>query len=149
MEKIIHGTYINQGEDLSEVLKVRETIFGTGVDERDPEAINILVSLIEDAEDKGVVIGCGRLNFDIENFRFYIDNVGILPEYRRNGYGEFALRTLVDKVNQCGAPKVSLEKQKLDSEEAKTFFTKMFFTQDAEDENFLSASVDAFHTCCH
>lgn len=149
MEKIIHGKYINQGEDLSEVLKIRKEIFGREADERDPEAVNILVSLMDKAGDPGVQIGCGRLNFDVENFRFYIDELGILKPYRNSGYGEFALRTLVDKVNQCGAERVYVEKDRIDSEEAETFFRKMFFTPCQEEEDFLSAPIDAFHTCCH
>lgn len=149
MELMIHGKYINQGEDLSEVLKVRQEIFSAAQDEKDPEAINILVSLIADAKDEGTVVGCGRLNFDMEAFRFSIDYLGIKEEFRHNGYGEFALRTLVDKVNQCGADKVFVEKDLIRTEEAASFFEKMFFTQCEEDERFLSAKIDSFHTCCH
>lgn len=144
---MIHGKYISQGGDLTEVLKVRKEIFGAEADERDPDAVNILVSLVENAQDAGTVVGCGRLNFDLDHFRFYIDRVGILEKYRRNGFGEFALRTLVDKVNQCGAEKVYVEKAAVTNKEAESFFRKLFFQED--EENFLSASIDAFHTCCH
>lgn len=149
MDIMIHGKYLNQGEDLTAVLKLRREIFGVGEDARDPEAINVLVSLEKDASDSGIPIGCGRLNFDLENFRFMIDSLGILEDFRRNGYGEFALRTLVDKVNQCGAEQVYIEKDLLKSEEAKKFFEKMFFAPSEEDESLLSAKIDSFHTCCH
>lgn len=149
METMIHGKYINQGEDLSSVLRIRREIFGTEADEKDPEAVNIIVSLIETAEDSGTEIGCGRLNIDLENFRFIIDMLGILEDFRHKGFGEFALRTLVDKVNQCGADRVYLEKKSIQSAEAERFFRKMFFEQDPEEEGFLSAPVCAFHTCCH
>ncbi|MBR3308391.1 MAG: GNAT family N-acetyltransferase [Lachnospiraceae bacterium] len=149
MELMIHGKYINQGEDLNEVLKMREEIFSVGGDEKDPDAINILVSLEADAADEGVLIGCGRLNFDLDAFRFSIDFVGIREEFRRNGYGEFALRTLVDKVNQCGADKVYVEKELVQTEEAEHFFKKMFFVPCEEDDRFLTAKIDSFHTCCH
>lgn len=146
---MIHGKYINQGEDLNEVLKMREEIFSVGGDEKDPDAINILVSLEADAADEGVLIGCGRLNFDLDAFRFSIDFVGIREEFRRNGYGEFVLRTLVDKVNQCGADKVYVEKELVQTEEAEHFFKKMFFVPCEEDDRFLTAKIDSFHTCCH
>ena len=149
MDIMIHGKYINQGGDLTEVLKMRQEIFGTGEDARDPDAISILVSLERDADDPGIPIGCGRLNFELENFRFIIDSLGILADFRRNGYGEFALRTLVDKVNQCGAEQVYIEKDLLQSEEAEKFFRKMFFAPAEEDARLLSARVDSFHTCCH
>ncbi|MBR3242470.1 MAG: GNAT family N-acetyltransferase [Parasporobacterium sp.] len=150
MEKIIHGKYINQGENLSQVLKIRKEIFGREEDEKDPLAVNLLVSLLEDSEDSGTIIGCGRLIFDLENFRFLIDEIGISESVRRRGYGEFALRALVDKVNQCGAEKVYVESEKLSSPEAEKFFRKMFFKEDPEEgAGFLSAPIDAFHTCCH
>lgn len=148
MEQIIHGKYLNQGEDLTQVLKMRKEIFGREEDGKDPMAVNLLVSLLEKAGDPGEDIGCGRLVFDLENFRFFIDEVGILADRRRRGYGEFALRALVDKVNQCGADRVFVEREKICSEEAEQFFRKLFFEEDA-DERFLSAPVDSFHTCCH
>lgn len=149
MAMMIHGKYINQGEDLSEVLRMREAVFGCGADEKDPEAINIVVRLVEEAKDAGETIGCGRLNFDINAFRFSIDYLGILEPFRHNGYGEFALRTLVDKVNQCGAEQVFLEKAQIKNEEAERFFRKMFFEPSEEDERFLTAKITSFHTCCH
>lgn len=149
MELMIHGKYINQGEDLSEVLKVRQEIFSAAQDEKDSDAINVLIRLVADAKDEGIIVGCGRLNFDLEAFRFSIDYLGIKEDFRHNGYGEFALRTLVDKVNQCGAEKVYVEKDLIRTEEAKRFFKKMFFTQSEDDERFLSAKIDSFHTCCH
>lgn len=150
METMIHGKYISQGEDLTEVLRIREAVFGAGEDERDADAINILVSLEESAGDEGTPIGCGRLNFDLDHFRFYIDRLGILEEYRKNGYGEFTLRALVDKVNQCGADHVCVEKDIVIGETAERFLKKMFFTSGEGDEaSFLTAQITSFHTCCH
>ncbi|MBR2696738.1 MAG: GNAT family N-acetyltransferase [Parasporobacterium sp.] len=149
MDKMIQGRYLNQGEDLSEVLKIREEIFGAGSDEKDPEAVNLLVSLLDDSGDQGTRTGCGRLRMDIENFRFYIDYLGILEPFRRKGLGEFALRALVDKVNQCGADRVFMERDLIRTEEAENFFKKMFFVPWPEDERFLTAEITSFHTCCH
>ncbi len=148
METMIHGKYVGQGEDLSEVLPVREAIFGVREDEKDSDAINLLVSLEEDASAPGTLIGCGRLKLDLAQFRFEIDYLGIEEPFRKKGFGEFALRALVDKVNQCGADRVYIRKADLKTEEAERFFRKMFF-EPAEDETFLCAKIDSFHTCCH
>lgn len=148
-ERMIRGQYLNQGEDLSSVRKLRTEIFGAGEDEKDPEAVNLYVSLIEGAEDKGIPVGCGRLTLDPEVFRFTIDRVGILEAYRKNGYGEFALRALVDKVNQCGADRVYIREKDLQTEEAERFFRKMFFAPDAENAGLWCAKIEDFHTCCH
>lgn len=147
-EKLIHGKYTGQGEDLSDVIKVRREIFGCGEDDADKDAVNLLVSLKDNARDTGEVVGTGRLLLDIDRFMFFIDFVGIIPEARRRGYGEFALRALVDKVSQCGAEKVYIEKEKINSSEAQVFFERMFFTPD-EDERYLSAVISSFHSCCH
>ena len=148
METMIHGKYVGQGEDLSEILPVREAIFGVREEEKDKDAINLLVCLEENAAEDGTPIGCGRLNLDLAEFRFEIDSLGIKEEFRKNGFGEFALRALVDKVNQCGADCVYIRKADLKTEEAERFFRKMFF-EPAEDEAYLCAKIDSFHTCCH
>ena len=185
---MIHGKYINQGEELTDVLKVRQLSLCDAIenvrdeaDELDVLAVNILVDLpvekmkaagtiagtsttdglingvgisttdglingvgtnsIDDAgslktvsagvDGKPVLyMGCGRILCDIEKFRFYIDQVGILPEFRNHGFGEFALRMLVDKANVCGAQKVWLKlPEKWVNEEAKERAVK-FFTGD-------------------
>ncbi|MCQ2530953.1 MAG: hypothetical protein MJ086_06830 [Lachnospiraceae bacterium] len=181
---MIHGKYINQGEELTDVLKVRqlslcdaiENISGEA-DELDGLAVNILVDLpLEDAgaadaaggtgvtgvgvgaSTDGPVnkaletakineygkqvlcMGCGRILCDIDRFRFYIDQVGILPGLRNHGFGEFALRMLVDKANLCGAQKVWLKlPEQWASEEAKEralkFFTGMHFKFEAYEED--------------
>lgn len=145
---MIRGQYINQGEDLEPVLRLRKEIFGSGTDESDPEAVNIFVSLIESADEEGIPVGCGRLNLDMENFRFTVDQVGILTQHRKNGYGEFTLRALVDKVNQCGAERVFIRTADLQTEDAERFFRKMFF-RPCEEEGFWAAEIDSFHTCSH
>ena len=148
MEAMIHGKYVGQGEDLSGILKVREAIFGVREEEKDNDAINLLVSLEENAETNGTPVGCGRLNLDLAEFRFVIDYLGIAEPYRKNGFGEFALRALADKVNQCGADRVYIRKADLKTEEADRFFRKRFF-EPAEEEAFLVAKIASFHTCCH
>jgi len=194
---MIHGKYINQGENLTDVLLVRQLSLCEGIsggecdstsmiDELDPLAVNILVDIpveedsfetsIGEAFENGneasedaldgprVNIGCGRILCDVDHFRFYIDQMGIIPQYRHQGYGEFALRMLVDKANICGADKVWLKLPACWNEEAgcslsskcrsraMSFFTKMKFVPaenpDATGE-WMVANISDFHNCCH
>ena len=156
---MIHGKYINQGEDLTDVLKVRQLSLcdaqmNTAKDALDSEAVNILIDLQEEEGAGGdAFIGCGRILCDVEQFRFYIDQVGIIPAFRKKGYGEFALRMLVDKANLCGAKQVWI---KLPEEwdlsdpshaDALQFFKGMHFT--FVTEKWMAAEIDDFHSCCH
>ena len=156
---MIHGKYLNQGEDLTDVLKVRQLSLcdaqmNTGRDALDDEDVNILVDLVDEPDVKnGTYIGCGRILCDVEQFRFYIDQVGILPAFRKKGYGEFALRMLVDKANLCGAKQVWV---RLPDEwdlsdpahaDALKFFETMHFT--FVTDRWMAAEISAFHSCCH
>ncbi len=219
---MIHGKYINQGEELTDVLKVRQLSLCDAMenirpeaDDMDPMAVNILVDLpletlagidlekygqligdaseleeddaelcdgAEDVADeeacadaelcacaegageastgdiagacansapgkvksaaggkKVLYMGCGRILCDVDRFRFYIDQVAVLPELRKQGFGEFALRMLVDKANICGAQKVWLKlpetwASKEAEAQAMKFFTGMHFKPEAYDE---------------
>lgn len=149
MSMMIHGKYINQGENLGQVLQLRKQIFAAGEDAKDADAVQVLVSLVDNDTNAETYIGCGRLILDMDAFAFVIDYVGILADFRRNGYGEFALRALVDKVNQCGADCVYIDMQALASEEAKAFFTRFFFRESEQDPGVMRALVSDFHTCNH
>ena len=76
---MIHGKYINQGEDLTDVLKVRQLSLcdaqmDPAEDALDPEAVNILVDLKDELEEgTDPFIGCGRILCDVEQFRFYME----------------------------------------------------------------------------
>jgi N-acetylglutamate synthase-like GNAT family acetyltransferase len=98
-------------------------------------------------------IGCGRILCDVEQFRFYIDQIGIVPAFRKKGYGEFALRMLVDKANLCGAKQVwvklpdAWDLSDPAHDDALRFFKTMHFEQVTD--KWMAADIDAFHSCCH
>lgn len=156
---MIHGKYINQGEDLTDVLKVRQLSLcdaqmDPAEDALDPEAVNILVDLKDELEEgTDPFIGCGRILCDVEQFRFYIDQIGIVPAFRKKGYGEFALRMLVDKANLCGAKQVwvklpdAWDLSDPAHADALRFFKTMHFEQVTD--KWMAADIDAFHSCCH
>ena len=97
-----------QGKDsLNDVLKIRNKIFieemnlgYNGIsDIYDDFAFNVV--LYDDDE----AVGSGRLLF--KNGRYFIDNVGVLKEYRGNHYGDLIVRMLVRKAVNMGAENTS------------------------------------------
>lgn len=83
-------TKIKPGEDLSEVLPVREEIFGYGEDDLDEYGINILLK--KDGEAAAV----GRILLDPENDRIIIDQIGVRENLRGQGIGTETLDCLMD-----------------------------------------------------
>ena len=144
---MIHGKYIGQGGDLSEVKALREEIFGSGMaesydlhEEADPMALNAVI------DEDGKNVGTGRLVFDIIEDKFYVDNIGILEEYRGKQYGEFTLRMLADKADQCLAKEIWAEVPK----SAENFFKRLFFKPLGNNGDMITmnAQIADFHTCC-
>ncbi len=163
---MIHGKYLGQGEDLTAVKKIRNEVFsGTGYnlrEELDSLALNVIVDTDEYsavscgkeencAKDETakksaetVFAATGRLLLDIENDRFYADNICVLKEYRRRHYGEFVLRMLADKACECMAEFLWAE---VSVNTAKPFFKKMFFEE--YEGNLMRARLEDFKVCCH
>lgn len=164
---MIHGKYIGQGEDLTAVKKIRDEVFNETEynfhEELDELAINVIVdtdecidefrnttSQNESCEETEMTkavrtyAACGRLVLDIENDRFYADNICVLKEYRRKHYGEFILRMLADKANECRAEYLWAD---ISESCAKPFFEKMFFKE--YEGNLMRAKLEDFHGCCH
>ena len=164
---MIHGKYIGQGEDLTAVKKIRAEVFdGTEYDlheEFDDLSINVIADTDEsiadvrnktdiddssaeneELKDGRIYAACGRLVLDIENDRFYADNICVLKEYRGRHYAEFVLRMLADKANECMAEYLWTDVSK---SAAKPFFEKMFFKE--YEGNLMRAKLEDFHGCCH
>lgn len=144
---MIHGKYVGQGEDLSEVIKIRSAVFEEEVlkeydlhEEYDPMALNAFVDV------EGTPVGAGRLVLNLEEDRFYVDDLCILAPFRGNQYGEFTLRMLADKAEQCNATELWAKVPDF----ASGFFRRFFFKEVGK-ENALAlmkAQLTDFHTCC-
>jgi len=88
---------------LNDILKIREQVFCEEksnkdflfTDNYDDFALNVLI-----LEDE-VSVGCGRLLF--KEGKYFIDNVGVLKEYRGRNYGDLILRMLVRRAVNMGA----------------------------------------------
>lgn len=143
---MIHGKYIGQGEDLTVVKELREQVFTDGNlpydlhEELDPMALNAVV------DEEGIPVGTARLMLDLEAERFYVDNLCILEPYRGKQYGEFALRMLADKSDQCKAVEIWAEVPDF----AKGFFEKFFFEPVGKSDGLtlMKAPLSAFQKCC-
>lgn len=72
---------IMPGGDLSEVLLLRQEIFGYAEDDLDDYGINILF------KEDGAGTAIGRILLDPENDRLIIDQIGVREELRRKGLG--------------------------------------------------------------
>ncbi|SHI48050.1 GNAT family N-acetyltransferase [Parasporobacterium paucivorans] len=121
---MIRGKYLGFGDDLSGAAHVRNKVLHAGLDEKDNLAINVVVY------DGSHVVGTGRITPDdfslAGSFRFTIDKVCVLEEYRNSGYGDFIVRMLADRAANAGADKVYAHIPV----ECRGFFEKLMFIED-------------------
>ena len=95
---MIRGIYLSYNDDLSQVHAIRNEVFSKELkltdSQPDDEDIMAVHALLE-AEGQGMV-ATGRMKFDGETF--ILDKVAVLKEHRHNGYADFVVRMLLDKV---------------------------------------------------
>ena len=106
----IEGRYFNGMDDLTEVKKLRQEVFGRE-DYDTHHLYQIDTSMICDmmavhalAWMEGKVVGCGTLFFDGETY--LIDRIGVPVDERHKKYGDFIVRMLIDRAFRHGAPVV-------------------------------------------
>jgi predicted GNAT family N-acyltransferase len=98
---MIHGRFFSPQDDISSCVKIKESVLGDKFnDDLDLFSMHLLV--FDNDEN---AIGTGRIRFDGDDF--VIDFIAILEEERRKGYGDFALRMMVDRAFQSQADSVS------------------------------------------
>lgn len=110
---MIKGVYRYQGDDLTEAFAVRREVFveeqqideAEEYDDRDAEAIHAVVY-----DEEGRPAATARLLLD-EDGSFHVGRVAVRKACRRQGYGDFAVRMLLDKAFTCGADTVYLGAQ--------------------------------------
>lgn len=106
----IEGKYINGIDDMSEVTKLRQIVFGRE-DYSTEHLYHMDTTLISDmmavhalAWMEGKLVGCGTLFYDGETY--LIDRVGVPEEERHKKYGDFIIRMLIDRAFRHNAEKV-------------------------------------------
>jgi len=101
---MIHGKFLTSADDCSQVLFVRARVCAAeglpaGSDCHDRMAVYALVFDEGDSPS-----GSGRLYLDED--RFVIGCVGVLPEKRRQGLGDLIVRMLLFRAQELNAPEV-------------------------------------------
>ena len=101
---MIRGKYLTSSEDVSAALNVRARVCAAegipgGGDCHDRMAVYALAF-----DEDGSPSGSGRLYLDDD--RFMIGCVGVLPEKRKKGLGDLVVRMLLYRAQELNAPRV-------------------------------------------
>ena len=151
---MIQGKYLSVEDDLSDVFTIRKNIF---IDEmgKDSSYINEGLDALSIhatvTNEKDIVCGSGRLTLmldDNNDTSFSMDLLGVLPEERHKGYGEFLVRILADKAMLSGAESIKIECNLATA----PFFEKLYFKKDSIDGDVCKMHVDMAdfkHPCEH
>ena len=118
---MIEGKWYPQGSDLSDLLPVREAVFGRGMDALDAESWNVLVW------QDGIPAGTGRLWW--RDGAFQIGDLGVLPDWRGKRIGDLLLRLLLFKAQSHFAREVRLRCP----ENVTGFFSRLGFREETRD----------------
>jgi len=86
---------VRSGEDLTEVIDIRQAVFGEGEDDLDEIAINIIL------KEDGTASACGRILLDMEADRLIIEQIGVTEEKRGMGLGSLVADELIKVAEEC------------------------------------------------
>ena len=106
-QNMIRGVYLNtMNDDLSKCMKIYQDVFEEDMNENvetwknsNSEDMAIYLLLYNENE---IPVGTARLIFDFDGV-FKFDGLAVLPEFRKNGYGDFIMHMIFDKAYQSGA----------------------------------------------
>ena len=122
---MIKGQYLSYGDDLTKVHEIRKAVFteeyGIPEDvELDDDDIMAMHVILDYENEK---VGTGRMKDDGETF--ILDKMAVLKEHRNNGYGEFIVRMLLDKVFLANGKEIFTDATK----DTVEFFKKIGFVE--------------------
>lgn len=130
---MIEAKLLNGKDDLAEVIDIRRKVFIDELqlplvykyDDYDGQAIHVIVYL----KDKNTTrpVATGRIVYDGSNCE--IDRICVLKEFRRNKYGDFAVRMLLNKAFLSGINMVIVKTQK----NVEEFFRSIGFHETKEE----------------
>ncbi len=126
---MVRGKWFPMGSDISEAISVRERVFGTGTDDLDPAAQQVVVYR------EGLPVGSARLYWADGAFR--LDRLGVLHEERGKGYGDLLIRLLLFKALTHNAAVIALETPA----DTKAFFAKYGFVDDGESDSLCRMHI--------
>lgn len=117
---MVEGKWLPPGADIAPALALRREIFSLGPDEWDCLAWQALVL------GEGKPVGAGRIRY--ADGAFSIGLIGVLPQFRGQGFGDFLTRLLLFKALNHSARLVTL----LTPPETLPFFRRYGFTPSGE-----------------
>ncbi|MBE6014176.1 MAG: GNAT family N-acetyltransferase [Lachnospiraceae bacterium] len=95
---MIRGIYLSYNDDLSDVHSIRKAVFTDelGIPSDVEADDNDMMAMHAVLEAEGGMVATARMKFDGDTFE--LDKVAVLPHHRRQGYADFVVRMLLDKV---------------------------------------------------
>lgn len=115
---MVQGKWYPMGGDLTQPAALRRRIFGRGLDDLDAQAWQVVALRGEEP------VGTARLWW--RDGAFWLGDVGVLAEARRQGFGDLLVRLLLFKALTHSARVIRLSC----SEETAPFFARYGFTAD-------------------
>lgn len=119
---------------MTEVFNIRRKVFveemrmdeKNELDQKDQEAIHVIVfetpiNLKDRKNEMNHAVATGRIIFDGE--RCTISHVAVLKDYRKQQYGDFTVKMLLNKAFTSGVPEVELDT----TEQTEGFFKRIGF----------------------
>ena len=109
---MIVGKYLWNGDDLSDAYKIRKEVFIKELGRAEEKVFDDLDKVSVHGvvyNEKQNPVASGRIFFDGEEYR--LGKIAVLKEERKNGYGDFLVRMLIDKGFEAGADIINVRTQ--------------------------------------
>lgn len=127
---MIDGKWLVPGSDISAALEIRKSVFGIGADPLDSESWNVIARMDE------VPVAAGRIRWFED--AFWLEHIGVLPEWRGKRMGDLILRLLLFKAQTHAARKVCV----VCPPEVSGFFTRLGFREESRNGNALLLGIN-------
>lgn len=143
----IQGKYVSGSEGSGIVSEIRNKVFGYSRNtfeqffDLDCSELTeeMAVHALAIREEK--VVGCGTLYYNGENF--VLDHIGVMAEERKQGYGDFLVRMLLDRAFRSGGREVTVYCR----EEMISFFEKIGFQKQKKRDDLCKLSIRQDFLC--
>ena len=146
---MIRGVYLNtMNDDLSECMRIYRDVFNGDINENvevwNEKADEDMAIYLLLYNEKEVPVGTARLIFDFDGV-FKFDGLAVLPEFRKNGYGDFIMHMIFDKAYQSGAHYLVSN----DIYHTPDYFNKYGFIVENQHLTLDLKRYFESHKCCH
>lgn len=128
---MIEGKFLYLFDDLKDIIYLKK---------RKNPCLEIEQSDLEDriyavVYAEGQAVAMGELFLKEQNY--YIDNIFVLEEKRKKGYGDFVARILIDKASIMGAKEVFT----IIEQECELFYKKLGFLEEVQEKKLFKLLI--------